>query len=105
MPWPKTGATDYFTHLGLPDKSRAIKELVVCYNRDLESLDLQNGLALGCYQPSPEVLIVLISYKPSKVNIYMKQVLKNEQLDFGITFDMALKRIFSLYLKIIQMNS
>ena len=27
---------------------------------DLESLDLLNGLALGCYQPSPEVFIVLL---------------------------------------------
>ena len=41
--------------LGLPDKGRAIKELVVCNNWDLEPLDLLNGLALGCYQPSPEV--------------------------------------------------
>ena len=49
MPWPKTGATNYFAQLVLSDKGRAIKELVVCYNRDLESLDLQNGLALGCY--------------------------------------------------------
>ena len=34
--------------LGLPDKSYAIKGLVVCYGKDLESLDLVNGLALGC---------------------------------------------------------
>ena len=38
-----------------PDKGRAIKGLVVCNNKDLEPLNLQNGLALGCYQPSPEV--------------------------------------------------
>ncbi len=57
MPWPKTGATQYHAKLGLPDKGHAIKGLVVCNNRDLEPLDLQNGLALGCYQPSPEVLI------------------------------------------------
>ncbi len=44
--------------LRLPDKGRAIKGLVVCNNWDLEPLDLLNGLALGCYQPSPEVLIV-----------------------------------------------
>ncbi len=31
MPWPKTGATQYHTQVGLPD-----------------------GLALGCYQLSPE---------------------------------------------------
>ncbi len=30
MPWPKTGATQYHAQLGLPDKGRAIKGLVVC---------------------------------------------------------------------------
>ena len=57
MPWPKkkTGATHYHAHLGLPDKGRAIKGLVVCTSKDLEPQDLLNGLALGCYQPSPEV--------------------------------------------------
>ena len=41
-------------------KGLSIKGLVVYNNWDLESLDLLNGLALGCcYQPSPEVLIVL----------------------------------------------
>ncbi len=58
MPWPQTGATQYNAQLGLPDKGRANKELVVCNNWDLEPLDLLNGLALGCYQPSPEVFIV-----------------------------------------------
>ena len=58
MPWPKTGATQYHAQLGLPDKGRAIKGLVVSNNGDLEPLDLLNGLALGCYQPSPKVLIV-----------------------------------------------
>ena len=41
--------------LGLTDKGRAIKGLVVCNSWDLEPSDLLNGLALGCYQPSPEV--------------------------------------------------
>ena len=54
MPWPQTGATQ----LGLPDKGRVIKGLVLCNNWDLEPLDLLNGPSLGCYQPSPEVLIV-----------------------------------------------
>ncbi len=58
MPWPQTGVTQYHAQLGLPDKGRAIKGLVVCNNRDLEPLDLKNGLALGCYQPSSGVLIV-----------------------------------------------
>ena len=58
MPWPQTGETHYHAQLGLPEKGRAIKGLVVCNNWDLEPLDLLNGLALGCYQPSPDVLIV-----------------------------------------------
>ena len=58
MPWPPTDATQYHAQLGLPDKGRAIKVLVVCNDWDLEPLDLLNGLALGCYQPSPEVLII-----------------------------------------------
>ena len=58
MPWPQTGATQYHAQLGLKDNGRAIKGLIVCNNRDLEPLNLQNGLALWCYQPSPEELIV-----------------------------------------------
>ena len=57
---PKTGATQYHAQLVLPYKGRAIKGLVVCNNWDLEPLDLLNGLALGCHQPSPEVLITLL---------------------------------------------
>ncbi len=49
MPWPQTGATLYHAQLGILDKGRAIKVLVVCNNRDIEPLDLLNGLALGCY--------------------------------------------------------
>ena len=41
-------------------KGRTIKGLVVCNNWDLDPLDLLNGLALGYYPPSPEVLIVYI---------------------------------------------
>ncbi len=29
MPWPKTGATQYHAQLGLPEKGRAIKGLVI----------------------------------------------------------------------------
>ena len=43
-------------------KGRAIKELVVCNNWDLEPLDLLNGLALGCYRPSPEVLYITLIF-------------------------------------------
>ncbi len=55
MPWPQTVATQYHAQLGLPDKGRAIKELVVCNSWDQEPWELLNVLALGCYQPSPEV--------------------------------------------------
>ena len=58
MPWPQTGGTQYHAQLGLPDKGCAIRGLVVCNNWDLEPLDLRNGLALVCYQSSPEVLII-----------------------------------------------
>ena len=58
MPLPQTGATHYHAQLGLPDKGRAIKGFVVCNDWDLEPLALLNDLALVCYQPSPEVLIV-----------------------------------------------
>ena len=63
MPWPQTGATHYHAQLGLPDKGRAIKGLVVCNIWDLEPLDLLNSLALGCYQPYPDVLIVRINHE------------------------------------------
>ena len=59
MIWSKTGATRYHAQLRLPGKGRAIKGLVVFNSWDLEPLDLLNCLALGCYQPSHEVLIVL----------------------------------------------
>ncbi len=53
---PKIGKTDYHEQLGLQDKGRAIKEIiVVCNDWNLKSLDILNGLAVGCYQPSPEV--------------------------------------------------
>ena len=58
MPWPQTGATQYHAQLGLLDKGRAIKGLVVCNNWDLGPWDLLNGLALGCYQPSNEVILL-----------------------------------------------
>ncbi len=46
----------FHAQLGLPDKGRAIKALVVCNSWDLEPLDLLNGLVLGSNQPSPDVL-------------------------------------------------
>ncbi len=38
MTWPQTGATHYHAQLGLPDKGRANKGLVVCYIVWLESM-------------------------------------------------------------------
>ena len=55
MPWPQTGKTQDHAQLGLSAKGRVIKGLVVCNSWALEPLDLLNGLALGCYQSSPEV--------------------------------------------------
>ncbi len=49
MPWLQTGATQYHAQLGLKDRDRAIKGLVVYNHWDLDPLDLLNGLALGCY--------------------------------------------------------
>ena len=48
MPWPQAGATQYHPQLGLLDKGRAIKAFGPA----------NNSLALGCYQPSPDVFIV-----------------------------------------------
>ncbi len=39
MPWAQAGATHYHARLGLPDKSRAIKWLVICYEVWICSLD------------------------------------------------------------------
>ncbi len=43
-----TDLVQYHAQLGLHDKGRAIKGLVVCNDWDLEPLDLLNGMALGC---------------------------------------------------------
>ncbi len=51
-------ASNSVPYTGLSDKGRAIKCLVVCNDWDLGLLKMLNGLALGCYQPSSEVLIV-----------------------------------------------
>ncbi len=47
--------TPYNAQLGLLDKGRASKGLVVGNSLNLEPWELLNGMALGCYQPSPEV--------------------------------------------------
>ena len=53
MPWPQTGATQFFVQFKFPHKGRAIKGLVVCNSLNLEPWDLLT--ALGCYQPFLEV--------------------------------------------------
>ena len=50
--------------LGLPDKGRAIKGLVVCNSWDLEPLDLLNGLALGMTRNN----LVLRGFKTFKLD-------------------------------------
>ncbi len=39
-------------------RKRSCNQGIVCNDWNLDPLVMQNGLALGCYQPSPEVLIV-----------------------------------------------
>ncbi len=58
--------------LGLPDKGRALKGLVVCTNWDLEPLDLINGLALGCYQPSPMRYNYVLIYVDYRLHIFYR---------------------------------
>ena len=69
MPWPQKGATHDHAQLGLSDKGCAIKGLIVCNFGDLEPLDLLNGLALGCYQPSNEVLYQLFF----KITVFIRK--------------------------------
>ncbi len=45
----------YHAQLGLPDKGLVIKGLIVCKSWGIKPWDQLNGLALGCYQSSPEV--------------------------------------------------
>ena len=65
MPWIKTGATHCHAQLGLPDKGRAIKELIVCWvllnlipwvfgqeRRNLSLLSYPRLLAM-CHGPRP----------------------------------------------------
>ncbi len=81
MHWSLTGATQYRAQLGLPNKGCAIKGLIFCNDCDLEPLDLLNGLALGCYQPSPEVLIVYYDMiEETRVQIQLKTIRKIERL-------------------------
>ena len=79
MHWPKTGATQYHAHytvrtyrqksckssethynvqLGLSDKGRTVKGLVVCNDWDLEPLDLLKCLALSFLKLSQEIWYV-----------------------------------------------
>ena len=58
MPWPKTGATHYHAHFDLPDKSRAINWLVVCFSWDV--IAFRPALHSGSMLLSPEVLISII---------------------------------------------
>ncbi len=70
--------------LGLPDKCRAIKGLVVCNNWDLEPWDLPNGLALVCYQLSPEVF--QINEQRENLSIIVKYVVYKRKLNARFIF-------------------
>ena len=48
------GMPSHHAQWGLTDKCRAIKGLLIWYSWDLMTLDLLNGLALGCYRQSLE---------------------------------------------------
>ena len=50
MHWLQTVATQYRVQLGLPDKRRALKELVVCYVVWLWSMIYGMGLVPYCSQ-------------------------------------------------------
>ena len=54
MPWTQTGATQYNAMLVFQTK---VSQSKGCLSNDwnLEPLDLQKDLALGCKQPSAEV--------------------------------------------------
>ncbi len=78
MPWPKTGETQYHAQLGLPFKGCVIKGLVVCNNWNLESLDLLNGLALGCYQPTLRYYsYYVIQSISSSLDVFLSLLLNN----------------------------
>ena len=68
------GATHYHAQLGLPDKGRAIKGLVVCNSWDLEPLELLNGLALVCFQ------------RPLRYDSYMNKVGVTAKVDLRVMF-------------------
>ena len=66
MPWPKTGATQYYV-------VRTSRQGSFAYNNeDLWLLDLLTGLTLGCYQPSPWVLIVSFIFHSLKLACEIK---------------------------------
>ncbi len=64
----QTEATQYHAQLGLPDKGRAIKGLVVCNTWDLEPLGPAKRSGPRFYQPSSKVLIVSSNLASTKLN-------------------------------------
>ncbi len=60
MPWPQTAATHYHAQIGLPDKGRANKRLVVCFVVLLESLK-GKGLAQDAWVLFIVVVRMLLS--------------------------------------------
>ena len=81
MPWPQTGATHYHAQLGHPDKSRAIKGLVVCYVVWLGSMMYGMGLwaSARCVVRSLVVAIELKYHNTQwihtdKYNIHLSEI-------------------------------
>ena len=72
MPWPKNRRNSIPCTVRTSDKGRVIKELIFFNNWDLEPLDLLNGLSVGCYPPSPEVLIVSILLKLKVIELHLR---------------------------------
>ena len=85
MLWPQIGVTQYNAQFALRDKGCATNGLVICNEWDLKPLDQLNGLALDCYQPSPEVCIE--SYYSKSLTLLTSYLIKSKCSDSNIVFD------------------
>ncbi len=72
MSLPQTGATQYHEELGLSDKGRAFNGWLSTMI-GIFSLDLLNGLALGCYQPSFRYESCVRTLRQSKSRMFDKK--------------------------------
>ena len=65
MPWPQKGATHYHSWLGLSDKGRAIKGLVVCYVVWLGTMIYEMDLWTSAVCVSLSLIVVRITTSSS----------------------------------------